>query len=95
MKSMFAICLLVVSSLAFAQDGADMQVDSTYYLSEIVVSANRWEQNLREVPGKVSTISSSLMKFQNPQTAADLLGISNAVFIQKSQLGGGSPMIRG
>jgi hemoglobin/transferrin/lactoferrin receptor protein len=33
--------------------------------------------------------------FQNPQTAADLLTISGKVYLQKSQQGGGSPMIRG
>ena len=31
----------------------------------------------------------------NPQTAADMLGLTGEVFIQKSQYGGGSPMIRG
>jgi hemoglobin/transferrin/lactoferrin receptor protein len=31
----------------------------------------------------------------NPQTSADLLANSGHVFVQKSQLGGGSPMIRG
>ena len=32
---------------------------------------------------------------ENPQTTADMLAYTNEVFIQKSQLGGGSPMIRG
>ena len=32
---------------------------------------------------------------QNPQTSADLLSQSGKVFVQKSQLGGGSPIIRG
>ncbi|WP_321538809.1 Plug domain-containing protein [Flavobacterium piscinae] len=31
----------------------------------------------------------------NPQTTADLLTNTGKVFMQKSQLGGGSPMIRG
>ena len=35
------------------------------------------------------------VQFQNPQTTADLLSNSGEVFIQKSQQGGGSPMIRG
>ena len=35
------------------------------------------------------------MRLHNPQTAADLLSVSGEVFIQKSQQGGGSPMIRG
>ena len=35
------------------------------------------------------------VRLRNPQTTADLLGQIGSVFIQKSQLGGGSPMIRG
>ena len=35
------------------------------------------------------------MLFRNPQTAADLLESSGQVYVQKSQLGGGSPIIRG
>ena len=88
------MCLIIISFCCTAQDD-EIEADSVVDLSEIVVSANRWEQNLTEIPNKVSTISSTLIKFQNPQTAADLLGLSNAVYIQKSQLGGGSPMIRG
>lgn len=34
-------------------------------------------------------------EMQNPQTAAELLESAGSVFIQKSQMGGGSPMIRG
>lgn len=64
-------------------------------LKGFVVSAYRWEQNKEEVPNKITTIQKQQVDFQNPQTAADLLGTSNEVFIQKSQLGGGSPMIRG
>ena len=64
-------------------------------LGEIVIAVNRWEQNETEVPNRVAKVDASLINFQNPQTAADLLGISNQVFVQKSQMGGGSPMIRG
>jgi len=71
------------------------RADTTKLLDEVVISVNRWEQNLREIPNRVTKVDASLIQFQNPQTAADLLGISNQVFVQKSQLGGGSPMIRG
>lgn len=64
-------------------------------LEEIIVSATRWMQTSGNIPSKVTTISSRDIALQNPQTAADLLGISGKVFIQKSQQGGGSPMIRG
>jgi len=70
-------------------EGANLSID------EVVVSANRWEQNKSEVPNKITTIPVSKMRLLNLQTTADLIGSSDAVFIQKSQLGGGSPMIRG
>jgi hemoglobin/transferrin/lactoferrin receptor protein len=64
-------------------------------MDEVVVSASRWNQTSRNVPSKITSISSKTVLLQNPQTAADLLGASGKVFIQKSQQGGGSPMIRG
>lgn len=64
-------------------------------LSEVVISATRWSQVSGEVPSRITTIPIREIIFQNPQTAADLLGSSGEVFIQKSQQGGGSPMIRG
>ena len=64
-------------------------------LDEVVVSVNRWEQNLREISNRVVKLDVKSIQLQNPQTSADLLGLTNQVFIQKSQLGGGSPMIRG
>ncbi len=66
-----------------------------YLLDQIVVSATRWRNAERNVPAKVSLITAKEVMMQNPQTTADLLGSSGEVFIQKSQLGGGSPMIRG
>jgi hemoglobin/transferrin/lactoferrin receptor protein len=64
-------------------------------LEEVVVSATKWKQTTGNIPSKISTISTQDISVENPQTAADLLGISGKVFIQKSQQGGGSPMIRG
>jgi hemoglobin/transferrin/lactoferrin receptor protein len=66
-----------------------------FAFEEFVVSANRWEQNRNEVPNKITIVTRQETQLQNPQTTADLLGISDEIFIQKSQLGGGSPMIRG
>lgn len=69
--------------------------ESFIALSEIVVSANRWEQDKTEVAQKINSVTPREISFQNPQTAADMLSASANVFVQKSQLGGGSPMIRG
>ena len=64
-------------------------------LDEMVISASRWQESSKGIPSKIRTISTSDVQLLQPQTAADLLGISGEVSIQKSQQGGGSPMIRG
>ena len=68
---------------------------SDFELETVVVSATRWRQNTGDVPSEITVISGKDVQLQQPQTAADLLGVSGKVFIQKSQQGGGSPMIRG
>lgn len=81
-----------------ALDSMSFQItleDAGLSLDEVIVSATRWAQNKHDVPEKITTISAKQVALQNPQTAADLLGTSDEVFIQKSQQGGGSPMIRG
>lgn len=67
----------------------------TFEVEEFIVSANRWEQRSAEVPNMITTVSAQVIKQQNPQTTADLISLGGDIFIQKSQLGGGSPMIRG
>lgn len=68
---------------------------SSLRLDEVVVSATRWRQPSGDVSGKILTIKTKDVQLQNPQTAADLLELSGKVFVQRSQQGGGSPMIRG
>jgi hemoglobin/transferrin/lactoferrin receptor protein len=64
-------------------------------MGEVVISATRWNQNVARIPTRIATISTADIHLQNSQTTADMLGSSGQVFIQKSQGGGGSPMIRG
>ncbi|QKX04909.1 TonB-dependent receptor [Aquimarina sp. TRL1] len=64
-------------------------------LSEVVISISKWEEDEKDVSQKIVSIRSKDIALATPQTSADLLQGSGQVFIQKSQLGGGSPMIRG
>lgn len=61
----------------------------------VVLSVSKWEQQKKNIPNKIIVLDARDMAFTNPQTAADFLQHSGKVFVQKSQLGGGSPMIRG
>jgi len=69
--------------------------ETVFMLDEVVVSSNKWEQQGSEVPVRIVSIKPTEIAVSNPQTAADMLANTGAVFVQKSQLGGGSPMIRG
>lgn len=64
-------------------------------LDQVIISAVKWSQYSSDIPSKIISVTPKEIILQNPQTAADLLNISGKVFVQKSQQGGGSPMIRG
>lgn len=64
-------------------------------LGTVPVTATRWSQPQRQSAQPLAIVRPGEVRLQNPQTAADLLALSGQVYIQKSQLGGGSPMIRG
>ncbi|MBK8340960.1 MAG: TonB-dependent receptor [Flavobacteriales bacterium] len=66
-----------------------------FQLPEMVVSANRWEQDGTRVPDRITVMRPADVAFHNPSTSADLLQQSGEVFVQKTQLAGGSPMLRG
>lgn len=64
-------------------------------MSEIFVSASKRSQDRTEIPQKITGLPLEEIEFGNAQSAADVLQQSGEVFVQKSQMGGGSPMIRG
>ncbi len=76
-------------------DGIIMITEKIVHIDEIIISANKWEQNPQEIPNALLAIHPEELFISNAQTSADLLEQTGQVFVQKSQLGGGSPMIRG
>lgn len=84
--------ILLTPSFIKAQAKKDTSVKQ---LDEVFISFNKWEQNSKEIPNMIEKVNLRDARLRNPQTTADLLGQIGSVFIQKSQLGGGSPMIRG
>lgn len=92
-KALLLLLVLCAITNGYAQESTD--TTKQFILDDVVISATRWRQTTDNVPSKIISISPEEINLQNPQTAADLLNISGKVFIQKSQQGGGSPMIRG
>lgn len=82
-------------SAILTSNGRVLLAERLINLQAVTISTTRWEEPARAVPSKITEVSLATIAHQNPQTAADMLSQSGQVFVQKSQLGGGSPMIRG
>src|SRR6056300_916878 len=64
-------------------------------LDEVILSVARNATTRKQIAEKVSIINSKDILTQRPATGADLVSLSPGVRIQKSQGGGGSPVLRG
>lgn len=96
----FRLFFLTSSFLAYAlsaqAESEEIFADSIRgSFDEAIVKAARMDWRPVMSPQRVVSISPEEISLRQPQTAADLLGLSGNVYIQKSQQGGGSPMIRG
>lgn len=81
-----------------SQIGANRSVflkEDENMLQEVVLSVAKFKQEKKDIPQRIVSLSSEDIAFSNAQTSADLMESSGNVYVQKSQLGGGSPMIRG
>ncbi|MEM6963208.1 MAG: TonB-dependent receptor plug domain-containing protein [Bacteroidota bacterium] len=66
----------------------------TEELTGVVVYGRR-DDKKEEIPYIIESVTQKSIAFSNAQTSADALGHNSNVYIQKSQMGGGSPVIRG
>jgi len=64
-------------------------------LDEIVLSASKGEEIRSRIAEQIVIISNSEIKKEAPQTSADLLASLPGIKVQKTQAGGGSPVLRG
>ena len=64
-------------------------------LKEFVLSASKFEEKKADIPFRMEIIDHKQIELLNPQTSADVLHMTGKIMIQKSQMGGGSPVIRG
>ena len=74
--------------------GVVRMVEAVEILAGVVVIGRR-DDPTEEIPYIVDRITREEIAFKNSQTAADVLASQGGVYIQKSQMGGGSPVIRG
>ncbi len=83
------------SQLIAAANNQVFLTPSSTTLGAVTISATPFEQERDRVAQNIMRLSKRDIQFANSTTAADLLTQTGQVFVQRSQGGGGSPMIRG
>jgi hemoglobin/transferrin/lactoferrin receptor protein len=91
MKHTLLIVLSFLSLPSFAQTDT---VRAAIDLSEVRVVAQKFPTK-GPLPFQTETVDRNLITQRNPMNSADLLMQTGNVFVQKSQGGGGSPVLRG
>jgi hemoglobin/transferrin/lactoferrin receptor protein len=95
-KGLCIFLLLCVSVVAFAQQDEPAKKDSTTLkLNEVVMTAQRNQQQNLLVPYSVSTLGRKDMDDYQYRTTPEAMMAMNGVFVQKTNHGGGSPFVRG
>ena len=64
-------------------------------IEEVVITANKFEMLRREVVQRIDIVNKKELQWMNSMNSADLLSNTGNILVQKSQGGGGSPIIRG
>ncbi len=64
-------------------------------MDEVVISANNFKEKKKNIAQLIDVISAKTIAQTNAQNTGDLLISTGKVFVQKSQQGGSSPVIRG
>jgi hemoglobin/transferrin/lactoferrin receptor protein len=97
MKIFFKIWLLILMPNTFliAQEKNKDSSDRFIQLNEVVISSNKFNEKKKFIVQRIDLISAKYIAKINTQNTGDLLMSTGNVFIQKSQQGGSSPVIRG
>jgi hemoglobin/transferrin/lactoferrin receptor protein len=90
------IIILTIALLFWEQHlFAQTIIDTSKNLDEVVVSSSNFAEKKKNIAQKIDVISTKIIETANAQNTGDLLASTGKVFVQKSQQGGSSPVLRG
>jgi hemoglobin/transferrin/lactoferrin receptor protein len=93
MNKIMTLATCLVAMAGFSQVVVD--TITPIKLDEVELRTERYSKSNLKTSQTIETISKKEIEFQNYQNTADLLTNSGTLAVQKSQQGGGSPIIRG
>jgi hemoglobin/transferrin/lactoferrin receptor protein len=89
--------LLAMGLVIFSHTQAQVKPDSMsrINLNEIVISGSKFSEKKKNIVQKIDVLTTQQIREANAGNMADFLQQTGQVFVQKSQQGGGSPVLRG
>lgn len=91
LTTLFFICTSYSSSAQTIND----TIVATKELGEIIISGSKFAEKKKNIIQKIEVITIADIRKANAQNIGDLLMSTGNIFVQKSQQGGSSPIIRG
>lgn len=93
MKNKINLFVLFIALFSYSQTENDSI--KTQNIEEIKINSSKVKINKLQSASQISIIGKEQIEFQNFQNTAEMLSNSGNLFVQRSQQGGGSPVIRG
>jgi hemoglobin/transferrin/lactoferrin receptor protein len=90
-KLFFLLFLFCISVVAYSQQDTTSEKN----LDEIIVYSNKFAEKKKNLAQKIDVVTARTISKFNAQNTGDLLLNTGNVFVQKSQQGGSSPVLRG
>jgi len=97
-KIYLVICLISVFQSLYSQKNNQQEIDTISKridLDEVVISSSGFAERKKNIAQKIEVISAKKIAQSNSQNTGDLLINTGKIYVQKSQQGGSSPVIRG
>lgn len=97
MKKIIAAALVAAYMFVPAWGQTENEPDTAEIESfdEVLISAQRLGESRRNTSSQIEVINAKQIALAQQPTLGEVLGQTGQVFVQKSQLGGGSPVLRG
>lgn len=90
--------MLLTALFICAYTNAQQSKDSSEFskeLEEVIISGSKFAEKKKNIVQRIDIINAKTIEKNNTQNMGDLLASTGNVFVQKSQQGGSSPVIRG
>jgi hemoglobin/transferrin/lactoferrin receptor protein len=99
MKKIYLLLYLIfIFQSLYSQKNIQQDIDTISKridLDEVVISSSGFAERKKNIAQKIEVISAKKITQSNSQNTGDLLINTGKIFVQKSQQGGSSPVIRG